>query len=143
MAMTVLVVGAVSSYAQCLFGLDGEGGLRAIACCRCAAGSCCWPRTRHSCWRCSRWRCRWRRWRRWAGAGGAGGGHAPSVEHPREQTRWRFSMRRRAGQRRRADGRAGDDGSSIFSMSVLFLLPAAAAWAGSLWWYGRELERAM
>ena len=27
MAMTVLVVGAMSSYAQCLFGLDGEGGL--------------------------------------------------------------------------------------------------------------------
>src|ERR1035441_9269252 len=27
LAMTVLVVGAMSSYAQCLFGLDGEGGL--------------------------------------------------------------------------------------------------------------------
>src|ERR1019366_6624614 len=27
MAMTVLVVGAMSSYAQCLFGLDGDGGL--------------------------------------------------------------------------------------------------------------------
>src|SRR5262249_42069196 len=27
MAMTVLVVGALSSYAQCMFGLDGEGGL--------------------------------------------------------------------------------------------------------------------
>ena len=26
MAMTVLTVGALSSYAQCLFGLDGEGG---------------------------------------------------------------------------------------------------------------------
>ena len=33
--------------------------------------------------------------------------------------------------------------SSIFSMSVLFLLPAAVAWAGSVWWYGRDLERVL
>jgi len=92
MAMTVLVVGAMSSYAQCLFGLDGEGGLS---------------------------RCRLLPVRGWQlllakdaaflaavipltlplavlpGIGAAlvalAVGHSPSVERPRPQTRWRFS----------------------------------------------------
>jgi hypothetical protein len=90
MAMTVLVVGAMSSYAQCLFGLDGEGGLSryrllpvrdgvAIITGRCVSISggpmtLPWPCCRASA----------RRWWRWRW-GCAGGGH------PRPQTRWRFS----------------------------------------------------
>ncbi len=144
MAMTVITVGALSSYAQCLFGLDGEGGLA---------------------------RYRLLPVRGWqlllakdiafllallplslplaplAAIAGAlmalAAGHAPAVHHPREQTRWRFSM-----------GGALGNGivqmialamaiSTVFSMSILFFVPIAAIWAASLWWYGRELERSL
>ena len=30
--------------------------------------------------------------------------------------------------------------SSIFSISLWFLIPAIAAWAASLWWYGSKLH---
>src|SRR5262245_55123762 len=142
MAMTVLTVGALSSYAQCLFGLDGEGGL-------------------------SRYRLLPVRGRQLlfakdlaflialmplllplaplAGLGGAlmalAIGHDPSVRHPREQTRWRFS----------AGGALGNGVlqmiaiamtiSSIFSTSLWFLPLAGIVWAASVWVYGRALER--
>jgi hypothetical protein len=141
MGMTLLVVLALSSYAQCLFGLDGEGGL-------------------------SRYRLLpLRGWRLLAakdaafllvalaltlplaplvGAGAAcvalAVGHSPSVHRPRTQTRWRFST-----------------GASIMNGIVQIVLMAMAAstivanplvvlvcvagWLVSLWWYGRELEK--
>ena len=141
LAMTVLVVVAVSSYAQCLFGLDGAGG---------------WSRYRLL---------PVRGW--WilaakdaafllvvvvlvaplaplAGLGAAfvalAMGRRPSVEDPRPQTRWRFSA-----------GTSPIYGivevmvmtsaaSAIFLTSWLIVVPCAGAWLGSLWWYGRRLE---
>ena len=142
MAMALLVVLALASYAQCLFGLDGEGGL-------------------------ARYRLLpLKGWQMLAakdaafllvalaltlplaplvGAGAAclalAIGHSPSVHRPRPQTRWRFST-----------------GASIMNgiaqivlmamaASTIFAHPAAvlacvAAWLISLWWYGRELEKA-
>ncbi|MDE3166578.1 MAG: hypothetical protein KGN36_12295 [Acidobacteriota bacterium] len=144
MAMTVITVGALSSYAQCLFGLDGEGGLA---------------------------RYRLLPVRGWqlllakdiafllallplslplaplAAIAGAlmalAVGHAPAVHHPREQTRWRFSMGGALG-----NGIVQIIGlamavSTVFSMSILFLFPIAVIWAASLGWYGRELERSL
>lgn len=144
MAMTVLTVGAVSSYAQCLFGLDGEGGL-----------------SRYRLLPVRGWQLLLAKDAAFllalfplalplapvAAMGGAlvvlAIGHAPSVEHPREQTRWRFSMGGALGNGVVQMIAMAMTVSSIFSMSLLFLLPAAAAWAGSLWWYGRKLEQSI
>jgi hypothetical protein len=144
MAMTVLTVGAVSSYAQCLFGLDGEGG-----------------RSRYRLLPVRGWQLLLAKDTSFllallplalplaplAALGGAlvvlAVGHAPSVEHPQEQTRWRFSMGGALGNGIVQMIALAMTVSSIFSVSLLFLLAAAAAWAGSLWWYGRELERTL
>jgi hypothetical protein len=139
--MALLVLLALSSYTQCLFGLDGAGGL-------------------------SRYRLLpVRGWQLLAakdvafltvalvlllpltplpGLGAAmvclALGHAPSVEEPREQVRWRFS-----------------GGVSVLYgfMQVIAMAAAAAAisfvgrwiaipclilWGISLWWYGIRLE---
>jgi hypothetical protein len=144
MAMTVLVVGAMSSYAQCLFGLDGEGGLS---------------------------RYRLLPVRGWhlllakdaaflavtvlltlpvavlPGIGAAlvtlAIGHAPAVERPRPQTRWRFSTGGALGNGAIQLIALAMTASAIFSTSTWFLAPAVAAWALSLAWYGREVERVL
>jgi hypothetical protein len=142
MGMTMLVVLALASYAQCLFGLDGEGGLS---------------------------RYRLLPLRGWhilaakdaafllvtlaltvplaplAGAGAAcvalAVGHSPSVHQPRRQSRWRFST-----------GASIMNGivqivlmamaaSTIFTNPVV-VLPCVAGWLVSLWWFGREMEKA-
>lgn len=141
LAMTVLVVVALSSYAQCLFGLDGAGG---------------WSRYRLL---------PVRGWRilaakdvafllvvavlvaplaPLAGLGAAcvalALGRRPAVEDPRPQTRWRFS----AG----ASPIYGIVGvmvmtaaaSAIFFTSWLLVVPCVGAWLGSLWWYGPRME---
>ncbi len=144
MAMTVLVVGAMSSYAQCLFGLDGEGGL-------------------------SRYRLLpVRGWQLLLakdvaflavvipltlplavlpGTGAAlvalAVGHAPAVEHPRPQTRWRFSTGGALGNGAIQLIALAMTASGIFSTSTWFLAPAVAAWGVSLWWYGRDVERVL
>ena len=144
LAMTVLVVGAMSSYAQCLFGLDGEGGL-------------------------SRYRLLpVRGWQLllakdaafltvvialtlplavFPGIGAAlvalAVGHAPAVEHPRPQTRWRFSSGGALGNGAIQLLALAMTASAIFSTSAWFLAPALAAWALSLGWYGREVERVL
>jgi hypothetical protein len=144
MAMTVLTVGALSSYAQCLFGLDGEGGL-------------------------SRYRLLpVRGWQLLlakdiafllallplilplapvAAIGGAlvvlAVGHSPAVEHPREQTRWRFTTGGALGNGFVQMVAMAMTVSTIFSMSAWVLLAAVAVWAISLWWYGRELEKSL
>jgi hypothetical protein len=33
--------------------------------------------------------------------------------------------------------------SAIAQTSLWFLVPAVAAWAGSLWWYGRDIDRVL
>jgi len=140
-AMTVLVVGAMSSYAQCLFGLDGTGGLS---------------------------RCRLLPVRGWQlllakdaaflaavvpltlplavlpGLGAAlvtlAIGHAPSVEHPRAQTRWRFSTGGTLGNGLVQVVALAMTASAIASTSLWFLVPAIVAWAASVWWYGKNVE---
>jgi hypothetical protein len=144
MAMTVLVVGAMSSYAQCLFGLDGEGGL-------------------------SRYRLLpVRGWQLLLakdvaflavvvpltlplavlpGIGAAlvalAIGHAPAVEHPRPQTKWRFSTGGGLGNGLIQLVALAMTASGIFLTSVWFLAAAVAAWAISVWWYGRDVERVL
>ena len=142
LAMTVLIVLALSSYAQCLFGLDGAGGLG---------------------------RYRLLPLRGWqvllakdaafllmvipptlplaplAGTAAAliavAMGHEPSVARPRKQTRWRFSS-----------GASVVFGifqailmtvaaAGVFFSSWLVLIPCVGVWALSLWHYGRVMER--
>jgi hypothetical protein len=144
MAMTVIVVGAMSSYAQCLFGLDGEGGL-------------------------SRYRLLpVRGWQLLLakdvaflsvvipltlplallpGIGAAlvalAVGHAPAVEHPRPQTRWRFSTGGGLGNGVIQLIALAMTASGIYLTSTWFLAAAVAAWAVSVWWYGRDVERVL
>jgi hypothetical protein len=143
MAMTVLTVGALSSYAQCLFGLDGEGGL-----------------SRYRLLPIQGWQLLLAKDIAFLLAliplslplaplpalGGAlvvlAVGHAPSVEHPREQTRWRFSTGGALGNGVVQMIAMAMTVSSIFSISLWFLAAALAGWAGSLWWYGRKLAQA-
>jgi hypothetical protein len=143
LAMTVLVVVALSSYAQCLFGLDGAGGLS---------------------------RYRLLPVRGWqilaakdaaflliivllvaplaplAGLGAAlvalAMGRRPSVEDPRPQTRWRFSAGTSPVYGIVEVMAMASAASAIFFTSVLILAPCVAAWLGSLWWYGRSMEEA-
>ena len=144
LAMTVLVVGAMSSYAQCLFGLDGEGGLG---------------------------RYRLLPVRGWqlllakdaaflaavipltlplaplAGTGAAlaalAVGHSPAVGRSREQTRWRFTTGGALGNGLVQIVAMAMTASGVFSTSLWFLPLAAAVWSISLWWYGRDLERTL
>jgi len=142
MGMTLLVVLALSSYAQCLFGLDGEGGL-------------------------SRYRLLpLRGWRLLAakdaafllvalaltlplaplvGAGAAcvalAIGHSPSVHRPRRQTRWRFSTGASIMNGIVQIVSMAMAASTIFT-NPLVVLPCVAGWLVSLWWYGREMEKA-
>ena len=143
MAMTVLVVIALSSFAQCLFGLDGAGGLS---------------------------RYRLLPLRGWqilaakdaaflliavllvaplaplAGLGAAmvalAMGRRPSVEDPRPQTRWRFSAGASPVYGVVQVMAMSAAASAIFFTSTLLLAPCVAAWLGSLWWYGRRMESA-
>jgi hypothetical protein len=142
MAMSFLVVGALSSYTQCLFGLDGEGGL-----------------SRYRLLPVRGWQLLLAKDAAYlavliplllplaplAGLGGAlvvlAVGRQPSVGQPREQTRWRFSSGGAIGNGLVQMVAMTMTIAGIFSTSVWFLVAAAAAWAGSLWWYGRELER--
>jgi hypothetical protein len=141
MAMTVLVVGTLSSYGQCLFGLDGEGGL-----------------SRYRLLPVRGWQLLLAKDAAFlaalvplllpvapvAGIGGAlvalAVGHDPSVRHPREQTRWRFTTGAALGNGAVQMVGMAMTVSSIFSTSLWFLAAAGAIWGGSLWWYGRVLD---
>ena len=142
LAMTVLVVAAMSSYAQCLFGLDGEGG-----------------RSRYRLLPVRGWQLLLAKDAAFlavvipltlplaplAGLGGAlvalAVGHAPAVEHPREQTRWRFSTGGALGNGLVQMVAIAMTASGIFSTTLWFLPLAAAVWFASLRWYGRDFER--
>ncbi len=139
--MTALMAIALSSYAQCLFGLDGRGGLE---------------------------RYRLMPLRGWQvlaakdaaylvlaiplaltlaplpGAGAAlvalAVGHSATVTHQKTQARWRFS----AG----APLMEGLAQAALIAMAAAavmytfwFAAACVAAWALSLWWYGGEWER--
>ena len=144
MAMTVLVVGAMSSYAQCLFGLDGEGGL-----------------SRYRLLPVRGWQLLLAKDAAFLavvipltlplavlpGIGAAlvtlAVGHSPSVEHPRPQTRWRFSTGGGLGNGAIQLLALAMTASGIFLTSAWFLAAAVAAWAVSVWWYGRDVERVL
>jgi hypothetical protein len=143
MAMTVLVVGALSTYAQCLFGLDGEGGL-----------------SRYRLLPVRGWQLLLAKDAAFlaaliplllplapiAGFGGAlmvlAIGHDPTIRKQSEQTRWRFTTTAALGNGAIQMIAAAMTISSIFESSLWFLAPAVAAWAASLWWYGREWDAA-
>jgi hypothetical protein len=67
-------------------------------------------------------------------------GHAPTVNRPRPQSRWRFStgagvilgLLHAAFMTMAASG--------VYLSNALYLLPVIAAWAGSTWYYGRRLD---
>jgi len=129
LGLTLLIVLALSSYAQCLFGLDGEGGL-------------------------SRYRLLpVRGWQLLLakdvaflsvvipltlplallpGIGAAlvalAVGHAPAVEHPRPQTRWRFSSGGGLGNGVIQLIALAMTASGIYLTSPWFLAAAVAAW---------------
>ncbi len=142
LALSVLVVLALSSYAQCLFGLDGPGGL-----------------SRYHLLPLRGWQilaakdaaflvvlalvllpAAWL-----AGFGAAlmalAVGHGASVNQPRAQTRWRFSS---GASVMLGIGQAvlmGVAAAAIFFTSALFLIPCAIAWLASLWAAGRTIDR--
>lgn len=134
--LTILVVLALSSYAQCLFGLDGAGGLgryrllplpgwQILAAKDTAFLLIAIPLTLPL-----------------APIPGASAafvalalGHGPSVAEHREQTRWRFSSG--------ASVIYGFFQAAAMAMAAVndqrIVLPLAAlVWAGSLFWYGRS-----
>ena len=140
MAMTVLLVGALSSYAQCMFGLDGEGGL-----------------SRYRLLPVRGWQLLLAKDAAFlaalvplllplapvAGLGGAfmalAIGHAPTVRSEQEQTRWRFTTGGALGNGVVQMVAIAMTVSAIFSTSTWFLPLAAVVWLGSLFWYGRSL----
>jgi hypothetical protein len=144
MAMTVLVVGSMSSYAQCLFGLDGDGG-----------------RSRYHLLPVRGWQLLLAKDAAFLavvlpltlpvailpGIGAAlvalAIGHAPAVEHPRRQTKWRFSTGGGLGNGVIQLIALAMTASGIFLTSVWFLAAAVIAWLISLWWFGRDVDRVM
>jgi hypothetical protein len=141
LAITVLVVLALSSYAACLFGLDGPGGLA-----------------------------RYRLLPLWgweilaakdvaflvvaipltlplaplaaiaAALVALALGHGPTVNRPRPQSRWRFSTGGGVVTGLVQAAFMAMAATSVFFSSSLYLLPCIAAWAGSTWYFGRRLE---
>ena len=67
-------------------------------------------------------------------------GRRPAVEDPRPQTRWRFSAGTSPVYGIVEVMAMASAASAIYLTSALLLAPCVAAWAGSLWWYGRRLE---
>jgi hypothetical protein len=139
--MGLLVMLALSSYAQCLFGLDGEGGL-----------------TRYRLLPLRGWQILLAKDAAFlmvavapslplnplAGLAAAlivlAVGHEQSVKHLRPQVRWRFSTGAALG-----NGIVQVFGMSIAAngvarTSVLLIFPCIAVYAGSVWWYGRMLD---
>lgn len=139
--MCLLVMLALSSYAQCLFGMDGAGGL-----------------TRYRLLPLRGWQILLAKDAAFlivavvltlalnplAGLAAAlmvlAVGHEQSVKHLKPQVRWRFS----------SGSSLGNGVVQVFTMSIaangvtrtspLLIFPCAAVYGISLWWYGRQLE---
>jgi hypothetical protein len=138
--MSLLVLLALSSYTQCLFGLDGEGGL-----------------SRYGLLPLQGWQILLAKdvgflcisellvlpLAPLPGAGAAlicaALGHAPSVQERREQSRWRFSSGVSISFGFVQILAMGVAGAGIAFSSGFLLAPCAAVWAVSVWWYGRKL----
>jgi hypothetical protein len=140
MAMTLLTVLALSSYAQCLFGLESDSGL-----------------TRYRLMPMPGWQIVAAKDIAFlviavvltlplapvAGLAAAlatlAFGHAPSLNERREQTRWRFSSGASIGSGFIMTVAMAGAGVTAFRITPLILIPCALACAGSAWWYGRKL----
>jgi hypothetical protein len=141
MVMTVLIVLSLSSYAQCLFGLESQGGL-----------------TRYRLMPLHGWYILAAKDVAFllvilvvtlpgaplaglaAGLMALAVGHAASLREGREQTRWRFSS-----------GASLDNGITQvlalagacvteYRITPWILVPCVVACAGSAWWYGRRIN---
>jgi len=141
MACSMLIVLALSSFAQCLFGLEGDG--------------------------LTRYRLMpVRGWQVLASKGAAfllvvavltvpqspvaglsagmialAVGHYPSVTMPRLQHRWRFTSGAALGNGLIQVAAMTMAAAAAFRITPLVLIPCAAVYAGSTWWYGRALTR--
>lgn len=142
MAITVLIVIALSSNAQCLFGLDGKAGL-----------------SRYRLLPIPGWKILAAKDAAFlviavlltlpvaplaglgAGLAALAIGHLHSVTFPASQVRWRFST---GGsfwpQGLMQVGAIAIAASSILLSSVLLLIPCIVACLGSAWWYGRYID---
>ena len=142
LAVTILAVLALSSFTQCLFGLDGAGGLsryhllplrgwEILAAKAAAFLAIAIPVVLPL-----------------APLAGLGAalvaltiGHEPSVNRVRAQTRWRFSTGASVMLGLGQAAAMGMAAAGIFLTSVWFLIPCLAAWLISLWAGGRAIER--
>ena len=140
LAITLLIVLALSTYTQSMFGLDGEGGLSryrllplagwqllaakdgafvAVAVVLTLPGA---PA---------------------AGLGAAlavlAAGHAPTVDRPKVQVRWRFTNGSSIMYGLVQAILMGVAGAAVFFNGLWVLIPCAVIWAATLWWYGRRL----
>jgi hypothetical protein len=140
MVMTLLVILALSSYAQCLFGLESKSGL-----------------TRYRLMPLEGWFVLAAKDAAFllvavlltlplaplTGLAAALAvltfGHEPSVEERREQRRWRFSGGASLGKGIMQTIAMAGAGVTAFRITPLILIPCALACAGSAWWYGRRL----
>jgi hypothetical protein len=140
LAMTLLIVLALSTYTQSLFGLDGEGGLSRYRLLPLAG------------------------WQLLAAKDGAflaaamvltlpaaplaglaaalivlATGHGPSVDRPTPQIRWRFTTGVSIVYGFFQAAMMGLAGAAVFFHGPWLLIPCVAIWAATLWWYGRML----
>jgi hypothetical protein len=139
--MSLLVMLALSSYAQCLFGLDGEGGL-----------------TRYALLPLRGWQILLAKdiaflmvavtltlaFSPLAGLAAAlialAVGHDPSVKHIKPQVRWRFSTGAPLGNGVVQVFAMSVAANGVSRTSVLLLIPCLAAYGISVWWFGRRME---
>ena len=68
-------------------------------------------------------------------------GHRVSVRTPRAQLRWRFQTGPSFGDAVTQILPMVMAGAAVVYSSPLILLVCIAVWAGSLWWFGREIDR--
>jgi hypothetical protein len=66
-------------------------------------------------------------------------GHAPSVDQPMTQLRWRFTTGSNLVYGLYQAGLMGVAGSAVYFRGAWLLILCAAIWAGTVWWYGRRL----
>ena len=68
-------------------------------------------------------------------------GNAPSVNHPRDQMRWRFSSGASFGNGVLQVFALSSAGVGAFHAGPLVLAACLAVYSISVWWFGRALEQ--
>jgi len=139
--MSLMIMLALSSYAQCLFGLDGAGGL-----------------TRYRLLPLHGWQILLAKDAAFlitalaltitlnplVGLSAAltvlAIGHEQSVKHLKPQVRWRFSTGASLGNGVVQVAAMFIAANGVAGTSVLLMIPCAAAYAVSVWWFGRRLS---